>query len=69
VAGIVGRLARTGLRKGLLEGSRPWLYTGIAAIGLRVIARIARPEASTVYSEALEPGQRLEIRVLPPESR
>jgi hypothetical protein len=69
MAGVVGRLARTGLRKGLLEGSRPWLYTGVAALALRVVTRIGRAESQTVYSEALEPGQRLEIRVLPPESR
>lgn len=65
--GFVARVARTGLRKGVLEGSRPWLYTGLAAVALRVARRIARAEQRTVFSEELEPGQRLEIRVLPPE--
>ncbi|HEX6310116.1 MAG TPA: hypothetical protein VF152_00650 [Acidimicrobiia bacterium] len=65
--GVVNRLARTGLRKGLLEGSRPWLYTGIAAVALRIARRAVREEPRTVFSEELEPGQALEIRVLPPE--
>lgn len=65
--GFVARVARIGLRKGILEGSRPWLYTGLAAVAVRVARRITREEPRTVYSERLEPGQRLEIRVLPPE--
>jgi hypothetical protein len=55
------------LRKGILEGSRPWLYTGFAAVALRVMARIAREQPRTVVSEELAPGERIEIRVLPPE--
>jgi len=69
MAGIIGRLARTGLRKGVLEGSRPWLYTGIAAVALRVVQRIGRAQPQTVYAEELKPGERLEIRVLRPEPR
>lgn len=65
---VVGRLARTGLRKGLLEGSRPWLYTGLAAVGLRIAARF-REKDQTVYSGELKAGQRLEIRVVPPDAR
>jgi hypothetical protein len=65
--GFVARIARTGLRKGVLQGSRPWLYTGIVAFALRMAHRIVREEPRTVFSEDLEPGQRLEIRVLPPE--
>ncbi|MBA2325620.1 MAG: hypothetical protein H0V95_03110 [Actinobacteria bacterium] len=64
----VGRLARTGLRKGLFEGSRPWLYTGIAAVAVRVLARF-REKDQTVYSGELKAGQRLEIRVIPPDAR
>jgi hypothetical protein len=65
--GFVARVARTGLRKGILEGSRPWLYTGFAAVALRLMARIAREQPRTVVSEELAPGERIEIRVLPPE--
>jgi hypothetical protein len=64
--GLVGRLARTGLRRGIVEGSRSWLYTGIAAAAVRVLQRAARPEPDTVYSEELEAGQALEIRVMGP---
>jgi hypothetical protein len=64
---LVGRIARTGLRKGVLQGSRPWLYTGMVALALRLAHRVVREEPRTVFSEDLEPGQRLEIRVLPPE--
>ncbi len=69
MAGVVGRLARTGLRKGVLEGSRPWLYTGIATVVLRIVRHIGRPQPTTVYSEELQPGERLEIRILPRDSR
>ncbi len=65
---VVGRLARTGLRKGVLEGSRPWLYTGVAAVAVRVLARF-REKDQTVFAEELKPGQRLEIRVTPPDTR
>jgi hypothetical protein len=65
--GFVARMARTGLRKGIFEGSKPWLYTGIVAFALRAAHRIVREEPKTVLSEELEPGQALEIRVLPPE--
>jgi hypothetical protein len=64
---FVARIARTGLRKGILQGSRPWLYTGIVALALRLAHRIVREAPRTVFSEDLEPGERLEIRVLPPE--
>ena len=65
---VVSRLARTGLRKGLLEGSRPWLYTGTAAVALRILA-LFREKDRTVFKGELKPGQELEIRVLPPETR
>jgi hypothetical protein len=65
---VVSRLARTGFRKGLLEGSRPWLYTGVAALAVRVLARF-REKDQTVYSGDLEPGQGLEIRIVPPDTR
>jgi hypothetical protein len=65
--GFVAWIARRGLRKGILERSRPWLYTGLAAVALRVARRIAREQPRTVLAEELEPGQRVEIRVLKPE--
>jgi hypothetical protein len=65
---VVSRLARTGLRKGLLEGSRPWLYTGVVAVAVRILARF-REKDRMVFSGELEPGQGLEIRVVPPDTR
>jgi hypothetical protein len=63
---VVGRLARTGLRKGVFEGSRPWLYTGVAALAVRMLSRF-REKDQTVFAEELKPGQRLEVRVVPPK--
>jgi hypothetical protein len=64
----LGRLARTGLRKGVFEGSRPWLYTGVAALAVRMLARF-REKDQTVFSGELKPGQRLDVRVVPPDTR
>jgi hypothetical protein len=62
---LIGRVARTGFRKGVLEGSRGWLYVAVAATGLRVVQRIARAAPRTVYSEELRSGEALEIRAVP----
>jgi hypothetical protein len=63
---LLVRLARTGLRRGIRTGSRRWLVTGITA-GLLAIMRRALTESSeTVYRTELKPGERLEIRTLPP---
>lgn len=62
---ILVRIARTGLRRGIRYGSRPWLVTGITA-GLIALARRALTEPpKTVYEAELEPGERLEIRTVP----
>jgi hypothetical protein len=66
---LLGRVMRVALRKGVLEGSRPWLVTGIAAITVRAVHRLGRQGPDTVFSEELQAGERVEIRVLPPESR
>jgi hypothetical protein len=66
---LLGRITRIALRKGIGEGSRPWLVTGIAAITVRVVHRLGRQGPDTVFSEELHAGERVEIRLLPPESR
>ena len=35
VAGLIVRLSKTGLKRGFLEGSRGWLYVGLAASAVR----------------------------------
>jgi len=50
------RLTRTGLRKGLIGGSRPWLIVGATAAGLRLLGRITRKEPEVLYCEELSPG-------------
>jgi hypothetical protein len=62
---ILVRIARTGLRRGIRYGSRPWLVAGITA-GVLALARRALTEPpKTVYEAELEPGERLEIRTVP----
>jgi hypothetical protein len=62
-------LARQGLRRGLLEGRRGWLVVGLTATGLRLVGRIMARKPEVVYSAELKPGERIEIRALPPEER
>ncbi len=59
------RIARTGLRRGIRQGSRGWLFTGITA-GLLALARRAVSEPRrTVYRAELKPGERVQIRTIP----
>ncbi|MBV8949865.1 MAG: hypothetical protein JOZ99_03245 [Actinobacteria bacterium] len=68
MASLLRTLARTGLRRGLLEGRRPWLMIGLTATGLRIVARVMARKPQVVYSEKLSPGERIVIRALPPEA-
>ena len=54
-------LIRSGLRKGLLGGSKPWLIVGAAAGGIRLLGRMAAREPDVVYCEKLEPGERMVV--------
>ena len=58
---MVKRLMRTGLRRGLLGGSRPWLVVGAGAAGLRIVRRLTASKPEVVYSEELVPGTTLLI--------
>lgn len=62
---LLRNVTRFALRKGILDGSRPWLYTGVAAASLRLVRRVVRESPRTVLSEELKPGEGLEIRVVP----
>ena len=56
------RLAiRNGWRRGILQGSRPWLIAGGLALGLRALQKLAGSEEKVVYSEVLPPGETLVI--------
>ncbi len=65
---LIGRLARTGLRRGVLEGSSTWLIVGVAATALRAAQRILT-EAPVTASFDLKPGEAVEIRAVPPPLR
>jgi hypothetical protein len=62
---ILIRIARTGLRRGIRYGSRPWLITGITAGLLALARRVLTESPETVYRTELKPGERLEIRTIP----
>lgn len=64
---MIGRwirgLTRKGLRRGLVDGSRPWLLVGLAAGFLQVARRLWEREPIAEEFE-LAPGETLEIRHL-----
>jgi hypothetical protein len=65
-ANVVTRLAKTGLRRGVFEGSRGWLYVGVAATALRVMRRVlSEPETVEIFE--LKPGETVEIRTVAPK--
>lgn len=52
------RLVRTGVKRGLIDGNRLWLYVG----GLSWVARrLLKPKPPIVRRETLEPGETLVI--------
>jgi hypothetical protein len=64
---VLVRIARTGLRRGLRDGSRPWLVVGVTAGALALARRALTEQPEVVYQAELEPGERLEIRTIPGE--
>jgi hypothetical protein len=64
---VLRSLARKGMRRGLLGGSRTWLVIGISATGLRVAARLLARRPEVVFSTELHAGERLQITALPPD--
>ncbi len=62
---LVGRLARTGLRRGLTEGSRGWLVVGCSLTAMKLLHRVlAEPEAHATIE--LHEGETIEVSVVPP---
>jgi hypothetical protein len=64
---IVVRLARTGLRRGFVDGSRAWMYVGLTATALRIAHRLLVQPPETVYLDELKPGEAIEIRTVRPK--
>jgi len=58
---MLRRVIRLGLTRGLLGGDRRWLALGSAALGLRLLVKLAVKEPKVVYSEDLAPGESLVI--------
>jgi hypothetical protein len=57
---------RGGLYKGLLGGSRPWLWVGAAAWGWNKLANRKVASSALVFSQDVLTGTALEVRVVPP---
>lgn len=64
MSSVVGRLVRTGLRRGLVEGSRGWLYVGVTAAAVGIARRLLTEPPETVFESELKPGQGIEIRTV-----
>jgi hypothetical protein len=63
---LLGRLSRAGMRRGLFEGSRGWLYLGLAATALRIVRYVAS-ESEVVETIELKKGETIQIRSVPPK--
>jgi hypothetical protein len=59
---MLSRLTRTGLRKGLIDGSRPWLFVGTTVAAIRIVRRFTRKEPEVVFCGEIKPGQALVIK-------
>jgi hypothetical protein len=65
--GLIVRTAmRYGMTRGLLGGSRGWLWVGGAAWTYNKLVHRKRASSDLVYSEDVSPGQWVEVRVVPP---
>jgi hypothetical protein len=62
---LLGRALRHGFRRGLGDGSGPWLAVGVAALGVRLLRRLTRPQP-TVIREELRPGETIVVAHLAP---
>ena len=63
---LLRRLTRTGFRRGL-AGSRGWMITGVVAVGVRALQRLAHDEPEVVYRTEVKPGDRITITTDLPE--
>jgi hypothetical protein len=64
VAGAIARLGWTGLKRGVFEGSRGWLYVGIGVTAMRAARRLLVQPPETVFEGEIKPGEAIEIRTV-----
>jgi hypothetical protein len=69
-SGLIGSLAKRGLRRGYQEGSTAWAVLGVAMTGLSIIRwlRAKDKAAQVVAVERLQAGESIVIRALAPGS-
>jgi hypothetical protein len=65
---VLSLIARTGLRRGLRTGSRPWFYAAATAGALELVRRALSEQPKLVYQAEVHPGERLEIRTIPADA-
>ncbi len=61
VGRVVRMLRRSGVRKGILGGSRGWAAVAVGTWGYTSLKKLARREPELVFSEELKPGDRIII--------
>jgi hypothetical protein len=66
--GLIGSLAKRGLRRGYQEGSTSWTILGVVMTGVAILRwlRARHTGAEVLAIEELKPGEKLIIRALRP---
>jgi hypothetical protein len=62
-------LRRNSITKGFFGGSSGWMAVGVVVWGGRLLRKAVGRREEIVATEKLEPGQRLELRTIPPVTR
>lgn len=62
------RFTTLGFTRGM-RGSRPWMITGMVAIGLRGLRRMANPPEEVLYRTELKPGDAIQVGTRAAEPR
>ena len=56
---MLAALARRGLRRGFVDGSKPWMIIGVASVALRLLKALNGPDEKVLFREKLKPGESL----------
>ena len=65
---MLSTLIRRGLRRGVIDGSRPWLVVGVAAGVVALVRKVTANPPETAWREELKPGDTLLIRAVDPQA-